>query len=769
MLQGFSPRLIFLTLIFCAACQPVLSLQSESPQARLRERAQELKNSLVVLAVCLQPGDEDFETLADLRVRRGARIVSAYVTNGESGASDLDAEYAHDLAALRRREASEALTPIGGGVFFLNVPDIGVATDTGSVLAAWDADTLRERFMKLMSITKPHLVVFFPERFRQKPSLQWSIAQRYLLDAVDRLRPPMALADLSRLRGIGPWQVERIVTTRKLIRGSILERAVRRMSAEARGKYVSLSRQFNLYGPHGPYRYERILFPASRQTKYLDEGLPSQVSRALSGLKSRIVKAADKILRIGPKSNRAALLEEVTALLDSVDFRIASVYRTLGPSEQKVLLLWKDGLEEVKNELLGVSVSYSLSEPILTFLQVTSLRIDSIRGMSPQGRLFFFFPAVKDGWIINESKKDRIPFEIGSEFRLVSPPEVRFNLPAAFEGLEQSNTVTPITCFVVYSHEKRTNSFVAKVELPFQFAPRFTTEILIPIVRAQNGENVVVRFTNHSRDGVADEFGVSDSLVVSSRKRFRLSEKEAVWVDTLELAWAQDIREGSYVIPLDIAGSHVANFVARVFDSRCDKTKRVGLITTFPRSATAKTLKSLGVSYERRSPGEISQAWLFSRDVILIDERLMGIDTQIVSWREGLTEFVEKGGHLIVLTQEAAAWNRQPLFKGMKLQPTDRLVASTPVHMDTAHGFLSIPNKITESDWDGWLWYRGYNQIELSGQAEVPLSAQSGQLPLLVTKRLGRGRVSYVDLALPHQWMNIHGGAFRLLANILSH
>src|SRR5690606_22651276 len=150
----------------------------------------------------------------------------------------------------------------------------------------------------------------------------------------------------------------------------------------------------------------------------------------------------------------------------------------------------------------------------------------------------------------------------GDEFRIVTPQDVPLNLPAQFDGLQQEEIITPIDCFVLQSGGDRSKNFAVRLRLPFRFAPRFTAEVLTPIVRAVDGERVALRLTNYSRDGVSDDIGIADSLVSSPRRPFRLSGKGTVHTDTLVLTWHKTV-EGSAVIPIDIDGIVVANVAAR--------------------------------------------------------------------------------------------------------------------------------------------------------------------------------------------------------------
>ncbi|NUM77169.1 PIG-L family deacetylase, partial [candidate division KSB1 bacterium] len=84
---------------------------------------------------------------------------------------------------------------------------------------------------------------------------------------------------------------------------------------------------------------------------------------------------------------------------------------------------------------------------------------------------------------------------------------------------------------------------------------------------------------------------------------------------------------------------------------------------------------------------------------------------------------------------------------------------------------LNSPNRLTAQDWEGWLYRRGYNFVSLGQKdgVEMPVTAAGEGTPLLLTRKLGQGKMTYVDLALTPQWLNVQPGAYRLLANLISY
>ena len=766
-MKRFSPLL----LLALVACVPI-ALYGQLYHAtvkppNVRESAVELRNAFSVLAIAMAPGDEDFSLLAELRRRRGAKIVTAYATNGEAGESDVSLGYPGGLAAALREEATQSMETIGAEAYFLNLPDVGAVRDAKSVDHVWNRDTVTIRLMKLISLERPHLVILFPERESRNPSLTWEFLKDRLVDGVRRLRPATSVKQLSRSYGISSWSVQRIVVgslePAKKGGGRSLSAAVR-----ADHKYSSLGVQLSAYHDHWTVRYEET-FPSVRRIRTVDAGLPHRVGNVLRSLSGKIRTVADALRKRLTKSRKAALLSTVSALNDSVSILISTRYSSLSTADQKTLLLWKETLENIKNDLLGVSISFSLSEQTITHRQLTYLRIDSVGGASAKDNLWLYFPGVKEGWIFNETAQERLPLKQGEQFRLVSPQVVPYNIPPDLDGLDKNRTYTPINVYVLRSTKDRERTFVLKVPLPFHFAPKFTVELLTPVVRAVDNDVVVVRLTNHSRDGVRSQIEAADSLVSSTSGPFRLNQKEESATDTLRLSW-KPVEEGTHLVKLKIEGIPVARFAARAFDVSVDTSRRVGLITTFNGGATGETLRRLGVHWDSRLPGDVSSAWLSLHDVILLDRRVLSLSPELRNHFQDFSTYVEGGGRIVILAQDDSAWNEDPFIAGIHLNRSSSLDAEAVVAEDSSDGLLARPNRIGKEDWVGWLWYRAYNSITVDRKdLATPMSDRSTGSPFVVREIRGKGTVTYVDLALPPQWLNINIGSFRLLANLVSY
>jgi hypothetical protein len=752
----------------------------ETGPAAIYQRAIDVRSRLQVLSIALQPGFEDLSALAYFRFARGAKILSAYVTNGEAGESDVRAEYPLQLAAIRREEAARALRMLGGDVYFLNLPDVAAVFDTTELRQQWPRDSVQYRLMQLISTFRPDIILIAPDRESRGQSIRWEGLRQDLLRAVERL----AFASSGRAsRPLPPfplWTVGRVLVQDGSPQGTafpvqdihpVWKKSYETMGMEALSCYESLAIQRTMWEPMKQYR---ALSPRGLAAlRRPDQGLPQAVPEALKPIANQIdvltrpfVQSPDKIT---VPQRSSSVLTRLADAIDAVDARLARAHEA-ETTERKILLQWKEGLEALRLALLGVTVRYTNTESILTDHQMTYLAIDTVTGLSANGKTEVFLPSVGRGWFLNEALENRFPLKLKEQYRLVVQEAKPYLLPHWQYGLQEHGLVRPFYLFVIHKAERREENFVHRTVIPFQFAPRFTIEVLTPIVYTVPDERLVVRLTNNSRDGVRDTLHASESRVVSSRHPFRLSQKGASQTDTLVLNWSVPLPEGSYLMPLKIGEDSVAQYVVRSFPVRVDSTKRIGLMAGVQASPTIDALRRLRLPVRTVVASRSLQDQLRELDVLLIDQRAWTLLPDARLRAAELEEFARRGGHVVVLPQDDRVWNAHPPVRGITLQRTLALSPFSSLVVDASSTVARAPNDLTAEDWSVWLYRFGYNNVSLETAAEweVVVKERRTNQPLVVSKPLGQGRFTYIDLDLQHQWMNIHAGALRLLANILA-
>lgn len=763
------------TLAFLFFCERRPSLKPYFPETgrnALYQRSLDLRGNLNILSIAIQPGYEDLAALAYFRLGRGATIMSAYVTNGEAGESDIQAEYPPYLAAIHQREASKALSYLDGGVYFLNMSDIGAARDTAKVRESWSSDTLQIRLIKLISQYKPDIVIVARDWGAGGKSLRWQVLYSDVLTAVKKIA---SNKQYKRTNSKRFWDVDRVFVDdgeSKAILIPVNERhprwkkTYRIIGEEAARSYVTLAIQRRIWMKRGQPSYRLVYPSSSAPINEIDAGLPKPSTARLRWIAQQIEQLTNSTLQGKTKG----ALKQLVAIMDSVDFYIVRRYK-LQPHERKALLHWYRGLENLRCTLLGVEVKFSISDTLLTERQLTFLTIDKVKGITDNGNTDIYFAGFESGWAINEDLKKRLPLKLHQKYRLLTPAQIDYNFPPGSYKLQSSTSSKSFNFFIIHRAPSKERSFVHRTTLKLSFAPRFITEILTPIVRMVPGEWIIYRLMNISRDGVTDTIRVNHSFATSAGGAFRLSHKQAVHLDTLLITWKGKPTEGSYIIPLQIAGMTVARFAARKFNTVVDTSKKVGIITGLRNSSARGALRRLNVKFSTIRLGRTFSRQIDTLDVLIIDRRALTLKPRIGDYNRELDNFVNRGGHLIVLAQDATSWNANPLWDGMQLTPTLLFDESVPLQVDSTDSLLTFPNPIGSDDWSDWLFRRGYNVISGNAlkKAKLPVKVKQAQLPLIVSLTEGKGKRTYVDLALGYQWMNIQAGTFRLLANLISY
>jgi hypothetical protein len=419
---------------------------------------------------------------------------------------------------------------------------------------------------------------------------------------------------------------------------------------------------------------------------------------------------------------------------------------------------------------LGIRITYTVSESILTERQLVFFTIDSISGLPAGGKTEVYFPAVDRGWILNEAALNKLPLAIHEQYRLVSPERVDYDLPFSSFGMSKSSDGTILYVFIIHHANKREESFVYRVTPRILFAPRFEIEVLTPVVRAVQGEQVIVRVTNHSRDGVADSLVVRDSLGWCHPVPFHLDTKESSSIVRLSLDWRKEIPDGTFLVPVGVGNTPLTAFAARKFDAKVDAPSRVAVVSQYQESPLVDALRRLGVRNVKAISTSEAASRLQGIDAVIVDRRALSFVRDTSAFCSAVLSVAENGGRVICLSQDPAAWNASGFASLLTLQEGGSLPPAAPVVFDTLENMATAPNPLNSADLSGWIFRRSYDRITPASQLDekVLVKAQVDNSPLVVSVPQGKGHLMYVDLCLIPQLANIDPSAFRLLANLVT-
>jgi hypothetical protein len=191
---------------------------------------------------------------------------------------------------------------------------------------------------------------------------------------------------------------------------------------------------------------------------------------------------------------------------------------------------------------------------------------------------------------------------------------------------------------------------------------------------------------------------------------------------------------------------------------------------------TPDFLRSIGVTVDEINDELILKTdELLKYDAVLVGIRAVNTRKSMQFLMPALMNYVEQGGTLVMsymTTQDMSTKSIGPFpFSVGRSRVTEE---DAPVRVQLAdHPILTTPNRITASDFDGWIQERGlYFADNIDERYQTPLSMhdtnEASHTGALVYARYGKGHYIYCALSLFRQLPAGVPGGMRLLANMLS-
>ena len=166
-------------------------------------------------------------------------------------------------------------------------------------------------------------------------------------------------------------------------------------------------------------------------------------------------------------------------------------------------------------------------------------------------------------------------------------------------------------------------------------------------------------------------------------------------------------------------------------------------------------------------------------DTIVIDGNAYFTRPKLLLQNRCLLRYVRQGGNLVVLGQEPSDWNLA--LANTQLAPYPLKLSKDRITVETAgvkitdrdNPLMSMPNRITTKDFEGWVVERAVNvPREWSSEYTPPIeSSDPGEEPNrggLLIARYGEGTYIYVSLSLRRQLLAGNAGAYRVFADLVS-
>jgi len=747
----------------------------ETGRAAIHQRSLDLGNNGVVLAVVLQPGYEDFPLLAYLRTAVGVRVGIAYVTNGEATAGELGEKDPAVTAGERKEEAHAAMKLLDVTERFLNLPDPGVVGSEQELENIWGRDTTLARLRRILQYYRPDVVLIGGDlRTDTVQSLRQRLVTQLVQEAIKSgadaaaksqgnsslpsARGPMVFGEVQKKPGGGREPLYDKIH-------QVWKKSHRSIGAEAAEKYRSLRLQIGFYSRMGDRRYAALSSRGSGDPLKVIAGLPS-VGPELRRLTAEIRKLCAPVKRV-----RAPRLSNVIQTIDSVDRVLARGRQNVGDKDARVLAGWKDGLENIRCSLLDVKVSYAATESLIAVNQLFYLKFNGLSSKSSLSGTKIFFPlALNHVWGINESVSYQFPFQPTDKFEILTPQNLDYVYPPGQFGVTQSALRTRFPFILIHNDSLPGLSYLYRGDVLLRPAPKRSFEILTPIVRAVEGQSIISRLTNTSRDPFEGEISLEDTLVHAVHKKILLKGKDTVLLDTLVLALRSMLPPGDYPLSVSLPGAIKGSFTLRSFPALVDPRSRVALLGPSAESPVGQALDRLNIPWQFVDPLSIGDSAFTGFTAAVLDRntlaQLQNQDHRI----EALLSWVRLGGSLIVLPQGEVVDGGEGFMHGLRYRRSPEFSTGTKVRCDTASSVFRFPNILTPEDWDGWVVARSLCSVQIAParNARTLVSAGDPGVSLMAQTPEGKGQICLVALDLTSQLINVNPGAHRLLANLLA-
>ncbi|MGN6637337.1 MAG: PIG-L family deacetylase [Mucilaginibacter sp.] len=807
---------ISLYLVFSAA------YAQTNPPADVATIEQNLKKLDVlgsVLYVAAHPDDENTRLLAYLAQEKHYRTGYLSMTRGDGGQNLIGNEQGDLLGLIRTQELLAARKVDGAEQFFTRSIDFGFSKGPEETLNFWNKEKALGDVVWVIRKFRPDVIICrFPttgEGGHGNHTASAILAQEAFTAAADPKRFP------EQLKYIQVWQAKRLMwntfsfgtinTTApdqfKInvgVYNPILGKGYGEMAAESRSNHKTQG--FGSARQRGDaYEYFKTILGDAPKTDLMD-GVNTTWSRVKGG--EEIGKEVAAIQKAYNPNHPEKSVPELLKIYDQVDKLNDRYWKEQKTKELSNLIAACAGLWF---ESYSVEQAYAVGDSIEVRSQVIDRFNDKVKINLVDGTHFDdgkTIPANELQTFTSKVLADKItqpywlrdPHTLGSyvinDERLIGNPE-NPDLPKIPYEFTIEGKKIHFERELVY---KYVDPAKGEIYQPVEITPPVTANIenRVYIFNSQQPQTVLVKLR-------AFKNGASGNISLSAPSGWRVSPENASFTNKSKNdEWEQDFtltptgsksQTGVLEAQVNVIGdkqvynngilsiqySHIPNIT--IFPPAQAKLlqldlkiagRKIGYIEGAGDLVPA-ALRQVGYEVHQLNENEIMNGDLSVYDAIITGVRAYNVDKRLIFEQPKLLEYVKNGGNLIVQYNNSAGLVTKNIgpypFKVVNERVTDENAKITV--LDPNNPVLNYPNKIIQSDFDGWIQERGlYFTRDADPQYQKVLQMHDpGEDPKdgsLITTVYGKGRFVYTSLAFFRQLPAGVPGAYRLFVNLLS-
>lgn len=753
--------------MLCVALLAIsLAFAEDSGEVALRQALLDLGCGFRLMCVAAHPDDEDGATLALHRYKYGVKTYAVLATRGEGGQNETGPELYNDLAVIRTREMRTAAEITGAELHFLDLPEFGFSKTVEETEAIWGADEALRRVVRTIRELRPHVII--THHGREKDHGHHQAIGKAVIDAFDLAGDPAAFPDQI-AEGLQPWQplrlyirawqrgadsVELDISERDPLRGMTYAE----IAAKALEAHASQGMAFFI---------ERYLSGQPKAWYDLIKESPNTPAAA----ENRFGPLFDSLQGDAPKQDFTALLHEPREALIGPLLAAATAQRG---DEELARALAAAAQWRLEVQAKDTVVVPGETAPIeVEFADFGASEAREVRFMAKRASLP---AALAENTVAVDSGRAQWQFDCPlPETAPVTLPHAAHVFDPAYL-LPQVEIRAEIVCGDARVH--------LDTALRFEVAPAVLVEFPDAPFLLRKGTQtpfpITLRLTHYAKEATDAMLHIEapegwEREPRDTTIRFD-AEGQQRMIEVL-LGPAAITSEGAYPIrarlQLRTQQEEETQSTLHVVDMSIPPNLRVGIIKSYD-DTIGDTLTRLGIPWEAVASAALAPGRLLAFNTIIIDMRAYQCRPDLVANNAAILDYVRRGGRVIVMYQKTFEW--KPEYAPFPLHLSRNRVTreDAPVtHLVPDHPFFHTPNEIRPEDWNGWIQERGLYFPEKWDPAYTTLIACNDpgeDIPpgALLVANYGQGTYIYTALIWYRQLRDLHPGALRLFANLLT-
>jgi LmbE family N-acetylglucosaminyl deacetylase len=798
-----------------------LPTRSQSlPSSQLFHGLLQLRETKRVLYVAAHPDDENTRMIAYLANGEHAEVAYLSLTRGDGGQNLIGKELGIELGQIRTQELIKARGVDGGKQYFTRAMDFGYSKDPSETFQNWDKEKVLADVVWAIRSFQPDIII---TRFNTTPGITHGhhttsailAGEAFVLSGDAKAFP-------EQLVFVQPWQAKRLFFNAYNFRGEFEPEAGKGYFAMEVGGYNPLlGKTYHQLAADSRTMHKSQGFGSTAGTgnakDYLEQvGGEAYVSSPFEDLTSRweqipggkeIEADMNKLIGSFNFSQPDEYLPQLLALRKSMIALTSSAPWVNEKVEKLDKLIFQ--VMGLKIEFLATKELGYPGEQMSTELLLTNPSKTVISDISLQVYDTYFLGKNAAG---NEPIRMSIPLQLKANealsqpYWLIKPVEnalfqvasqqkigLPYELPKV--GGDLSFTIGGESFSLAIPLEYKYNDPVeGEIKQPFTVVPEvdlsLSKEVLFLVDGADASATVTVNFRNTLLEGSLDFEGLtSDQYSIVGVEELPAQKKRSYKVTFL-----RDKKEGQKVVR-----ARFTTTSGQVFDQTVQTIayKHIPNLTYFiPTTLTLiqadwkvsgekvgylagagdevpEVLSALGYEVSFLGKDDFRLTNLSQFKAIVVGIRAYNTNEDLAVQQPVLMDYVKAGGNLIVQYNTSTPLVTKALGPYPFVIGRDRVtVEGSPVIFDETSPLFSIPNRINQKDFEGWMQERGlYFAAQIDERYQSPLTLQDpgeqSSTGGLITAKFGAGTYVYTGLSFFRQLPAGVPGAIKLFINLI--